>query len=243
MFWMSRFNYNCGLYLSREIGISTLCPQGRVILGVAEALGPMLKRMGNSPRDAARSAIDGAMHELGLREDKLMTSVSELLGEDTNSEARLPDAARVDNEAPKSPSQAVQPEGTSSAPSVTKVVEIVAGTLSTQAVLMGAAPGSLPLTASDDWSLGYIGGYSDGFFQRSGIGVDDVGLGALAKIFMVLFGDDDGAEKLGEYLALQQLRNERVMAGMQSGGDDAFAWLKNNDAIPMKWADYVRQAA
>lgn len=66
MYWTKRFEYHLNEYLGREHGISTLHNAGQRVLSLARVTGPMFQKMGVSPGEAAVSAVEAAMHELGV---------------------------------------------------------------------------------------------------------------------------------------------------------------------------------
>lgn len=122
---------------------------------------------------------------------------------------------------------------------VSKMVDIIAGTLSVQKALMTDEYEMLPEKAKDKWSLGYIGGYSDAILQRKGIEADATGFAIMTIVFMIMFGEEQGPIYFRKFMDLQQQGDSELFDGMKKGGEEVFAWLSDTDKIPMGWSGYV----
>jgi hypothetical protein len=122
---------------------------------------------------------------------------------------------------------------------VSKMVEIIAGTLSVQKALMSDEYDMLPEKAKDKWSLGYIGGYSDALLQRKGIETDATGFAIMTIVFITMFGEEQGPVYFRKFMDLQQEGDSELFSGMKKGGEEVFAWLGDTDKVPMGWSGYV----
>ena len=123
---------------------------------------------------------------------------------------------------------------------VSKMIDLIAGTLSAQKALMSDEYDMLPDKAKDEWSLGYIVGYSDALLQRKGIDTDATGLAIMTIVFITIFGEEQGPTYFRKFMDLQKAGAPEIFVGMKKGGNEAFTWLSDTDKIPMGWVGYVR---
>lgn len=120
------------------------------------------------------------------------------------------------------------------------IANFVADSLAVQKALFQSADGSLPEKALDHWSLGYVGGTADAVLQKNDIKLDDEAMTTLMHVFVEVFGNRFGPKMLGNFMMLQATGNMSVNAGMETGGQEMFAWMADNDKIPTGWMAYVR---
>ena len=96
----------------------------------------------------------------------------------------------------------------------------------------------LPKKASDDWSIGYVAGFSDAAFQNSGIPHDGGAYGLMTLIFVHVFGEQ-GPTLFSKLMDLQAAKNIEVFDGMMKGGTEFNTWIKDHDRPPLGWSNYV----
>ncbi len=118
-----------------------------------------------------------------------------------------------------------------------KVANIIIGMISLQTFLV---PG---FKNPDDWSLGYIIGFSDAFVQRKGYTDQNNMSGYVVITFVLieLFGHDQGPKLFGKYMNLQKSNSEqKAMIGASVGGQEALNWLDDTSAAPLELASHLR---
>jgi hypothetical protein len=114
-----------------------------------------------------------------------------------------------------------------------QTVEIANGLLSAQLGFMTDETGRLPVSVTDDFSLGYVSGFLDALMQRAGI-EDQVQSFALVSILIIkLFGEKAGTGLSGRFLNSQHL--PETQRGLMAGGKDSLAWLADPDKPPFGW--------
>lgn len=115
--------------------------------------------------------------------------------------------------------------------------------LAVQTVLFGGAENSLPDKASDDWSVGYLLGFTDTMLnQNSRIEKDDWPTIELA-VFNQLFGKANGNRCFNRACDLIKAKNEEAISGFDTGLCDITFWNNKKDVSkycsPGSWSDYV----
>ena len=125
-----------------------------------------------------------------------------------------------------------------------RLVNLIYGSLSLQANLMGGDFPKLPDQAQDDYSIGYVLGFSDAGFQRRGIKPDAKGFALMAAVFIRIFGPERGPGLLRRASDLQTDGNPTVTRGVREGLKEFNDWATSGgENIPMGWAEYVQEMA
>jgi hypothetical protein len=112
-----------------------------------------------------------------------------------------------------------------------------------RALIDAQSDGSLPEKARDQFSLGYLSGFVDGWMQAFSVENESRRMTALGKVFEEVFGSDwDSC--LSDSLAHMHSGNVSFMYGMSLGGSDAFEGIRNGmngaDSLPkLTWARHV----
>ena len=100
---------------------------------------------------------------------------------------------------------------------------------------------AIPGLAEDNWSVGYVGGFTDAFLYGNGIEPGgEMGRAAMRIAFESVFGSDNWVPAFNRYAELHKVRDPDVMGGIEEGGADVFKWLPNSSNIPLEWVEYLR---
>ncbi len=81
---------------------------------------------------------------------------------------------------------------------------------------------------SDNWAIGYIGGFADGVLQYKGIGTDETGTAVMLMVFGSIFGDKKRVECFEKYVYLKESENVAVLEGERIAGNEAFSLLNGS---------------
>lgn len=132
-----------------------------------------------------------------------------------------------------------------------RVGEAIIGALASQIMLMGAAsPREIPREARDEWSLGYVAGFSIGVSRRSS-GVPDAERVIPPLVYQFLFCQ--GANPLSYVDVLARVRiadkarnpTDRIHEGFVVGLREAAEWLDAPDEatsrVPLGWSEHYHQ--
>jgi len=119
-----------------------------------------------------------------------------------------------------------------------RALHTAAGSLMLQRSLISMSDDPLPDMATDNWSLGYVFGFTDAILQHNGIGMDETGYYIHKTVFMVLFNDAKGIIYFDRVNRLND--DPDRMAGQQSGCEECFKWLRQEESeyLPYGWANY-----
>jgi len=120
-----------------------------------------------------------------------------------------------------------------------EIIEFVTDSLILQTTLMRDQKNELGPRARDQWSWGYVAGFTDATLQKNGVGIDENGMAIMTVVFGVIFGLEDGTRFFGDFMRLQGA-DQHLDQGMLAGGRDLFNWLndeKGNPA-PSSWLDH-----
>lgn len=121
------------------------------------------------------------------------------------------------------------------------LVKILVTTLSAQKSLFGGHAGLLPQRAKDNWSMGYIYGYSDAFLKHNGYIGTFTNLKSLQVLIATLdtIFDEQGQEYLQRIAELQKAKDKQYTEGLSNGRKEMIDRLQDNKNIPLGWAIYV----
>jgi hypothetical protein len=120
-----------------------------------------------------------------------------------------------------------------------EIIEFVTSSLTLQTTLMRNEKDELGPRAKDQWSWGYVAGFTDATLQKNCVGIDENGMAIMTVVFGVIFGLEDGPRFFGDFMRLQGA-DQNLDQGMLAGGRDLFNWLnaeKGNPA-PSSWLDH-----
>ena len=122
-----------------------------------------------------------------------------------------------------------------------KLLEIIVGLLNVLVALAGGQIGSIELNTklSDDFSIGYVFGFFDGFLQLRGTAADVNAMAIGAIVFLEVFGQDKGALLFGRALDLQSAGHGPFDTGRTVGGTDAFDFMKQKGKPTAGWSAYI----
>jgi hypothetical protein len=109
-----------------------------------------------------------------------------------------------------------------------------------QSILGTGGQHTLPDRARDDFSIGYVLGFTDSALQRAGIGTDVSGMAAATIIFLEVFGDE-GASFFGKAIRLQNQGDPQLLRGITAGGNDYNARVRDPELGGKSWVVYVLQ--
>ena len=125
----------------------------------------------------------------------------------------------------------------------TEIIEFVTSSLILQTTLMHNEKDELGPRAKDQWSWGYVAGFTDATLQKNGVGIDENGIAIMTVVFGFIFGSKDGPRFFGDFMRLQGA-DQHIDQGMRAGGRDLFNWLndeKGNPA-PSSWIGHYHEA-
>jgi len=118
-----------------------------------------------------------------------------------------------------------------------KVIKIVGDLLHLQ--LEFAVDGDvIPQKAMDDYSIGYVVGFVTPFLDRLKIDNEGAAFGVITCVFMALFGQEAGPDLAGRFLNVQQTKP--AYDGQMRGGNDAIAWLRDQQKMPGGWFEHIK---
>ncbi len=124
---------------------------------------------------------------------------------------------------------------------VKKAAKNILGLLYPQHLLMGMQPPNLP---SDDFSIGYVFGFVDGYLQSLNISNEDPKAYRIATVvFMGLFGEEHGCILFGRVLGLNADLSSEVVVGSQQGVKDISVFINSSDKGkdgPMGWVCKIK---
>jgi hypothetical protein len=119
-------------------------------------------------------------------------------------------------------------------------VEIAERLLSMQLGFIADEFNRLPVTVTDDFSLGYVTGFLDALMQRAGIEDQTESFVLVSILLIKLFGEEAGPGLSGRFLNSQHL--PETQRGLMAGGNDSLAWLADPDKPPFGWYHHCKQA-
>lgn len=113
--------------------------------------------------------------------------------------------------------------------------------LSIQRVMISSPDDRLFENADDDWSLGYVYGFSDAMMQKFGYGPNDetIRIEVMIAVFRLMFGEEQGDKYLPLLVKSKNEGNPHVTEGMKQGGEDVFAWFRDEKNAPLGWSGHV----
>ena len=126
---------------------------------------------------------------------------------------------------------------------ITDKIAVITAALGVQKALMLDEDTGVPGRALDQWSLGYISGFSDILMRHHGINVETDEFETMRSVIYDLFGESSGSDTFRQYLALKQTRDTEFFDGTIVGGEEVFVWLADRNRFPMGWLGYVRGIA
>jgi hypothetical protein len=121
-----------------------------------------------------------------------------------------------------------------------RAINFASNLLKGQSLLFQNGDGSIPLKAKDNWSIGYVAGFSDATLQLSGINNDARGVVIMLFIFIEIY-KEEGSVLFEKFSDLQKKSNWEINAGMLRGGNEFKDFIRNNDTIPTAWATHVNK--
>ncbi len=119
-----------------------------------------------------------------------------------------------------------------------RIARIVAGLLVLQLSRIQRRTRHTPMSAFDDFSVGYIFGFIDAMAQRVGLVDED----DAAKIFVILakalFGRETGAIVCARFADRRD--SPDAVQGASAGRNDSRSWLHDPTIPPLGWYTYCR---
>ena len=106
---------------------------------------------------------------------------------------------------------------------VDAAIHIASEALSMQIALGGA---TLARIEGDRFALGYLYGFHDGITQALGLNQNEEMLTVMTVSYARLFDDQEAGPKLVG-TALKLMRDQKFMAGMATGGQEALDFVRN----------------
>ncbi len=121
------------------------------------------------------------------------------------------------------------------------LIEILVSTLSAQQSLFCDQVGLISQRVKDNWSMGYLYGYSDAFLQHHGYTGTNAELKRLRLLITTLDAifDGQGKEHLQRIAELQKINDIQYTEGLSKGSTEMIDWLQDDKNIPLGWAIYV----
>jgi hypothetical protein len=121
------------------------------------------------------------------------------------------------------------------------LIEILVSTLSVQQSLFCDQAGRISQRVKDNWSMGYVYGYSDAFLQHNGYTGTNAELERLRLLITTLNSifDGQGKEHLQRIARLQKINDIQYTEGLSKGSTEMINWLQDDKNIPLGWAIYV----
>lgn len=92
--------------------------------------------------------------------------------------------------------------------------------------------------SQDNFSLGYVWGFTDCFLQRNGYEPSGKAFAIITIVFLNVFGIKEGTDLIARAFHLQEGCDDAMQRGMMAGGNDVIAWMKSKKD-PTGWLAYA----
>lgn len=92
---------------------------------------------------------------------------------------------------------------------------------------------------TDNFSLGYIGGYIDAALQSSPLPASEVIDRVVARVFDRLFARPESSLLLLSFSELRESADAELLSGVSAGAADMHAWLEDPEHVPAGWTEHV----
>jgi len=118
------------------------------------------------------------------------------------------------------------------------LISFLTGSFVTQIFVWGLESKDVESRFLDNWSLGYVGGFTDAFLQRKGVEPDDFGYSIMRASFIGAYGESRGSELFLRFLKQQD--DPALQEGMSVGGQELIDFLNEKIEAPTEWGAYVK---
>lgn len=122
---------------------------------------------------------------------------------------------------------------------ISRMSSIIVSTLAAQKAFVSLGKHGPASLGSDNFSIGYVGGYVETILNRKGIKSLQACQTVAEIVFSAMFVGVDGFDLYKRYLSLQEDGDADVFAGINVATGDVVAWLGDNSRVPTGWSDHV----
>lgn len=100
--------------------------------------------------------------------------------------------------------------------------------------------GLLDDSAKSNWSLGYMGGFSDYVLQSKDIPMSGESYAFITIVFITIYGEEEGPLHFRKFMDLQESNDKMLFRGMLVGGKESREYFCSEELEPTGWVDHSR---